>query len=95
MKALQYFKDETKFNLDLIILFGLSINFRLDLEPFQANPALQVIPYHLESMAFGTELDGSEDFFQMFWPTVMSHKIGEMDMDGFKRERRKGNPDHL
>jgi hypothetical protein len=37
---------------------------------------MQVIPYHLESMAFGVELDGSEDFFQMFWPTIISHKIG-------------------
>ena len=27
-------------------------------------------------MAFGAELDGSEDFFQMFWPTIISHKIG-------------------
>ena len=37
----------------------------------------QVIPYHLESMAFGTEIDGTEDFFQMFWPIVVSHKIDE------------------
>ena len=27
-------------------------------------------------MDFGAELDGSEDFFQMFWPTIISHKIG-------------------
>ena len=27
-------------------------------------------------MEFGAELDGSEDFFQMFWPTIISHKIG-------------------
>ena len=38
---------------------------------------LQVIPYHLESMDFGTELGGDQDFFQMFWPTIISHKIGE------------------
>ena len=37
---------------------------------------MKVIPYHLESMEFGAELDGSEDFFQMFWPTIISHKIG-------------------
>ena len=36
-----------------------------------------MIPYHLESMDFGAELDGSEDFFQMFWPTIISHKIGD------------------
>jgi len=33
------------------------------------------IPYHLESLDFGTEIDGSQDFFQMFWPVVVSHKI--------------------
>ena len=38
---------------------------------------VKVIPYHLESMEFGAELDGSEDFFQMFWPTIISHKIGK------------------
>ena len=26
-------------------------------------------------MEFGAEIDGTEDFFQMFWPTVLSHKI--------------------
>ena len=26
-------------------------------------------------MDFGTEIDGSNDFFQMFWPIVNSHKI--------------------
>ena len=29
----------------------------------------------MESMDFGTEIDGSNDFFQMFWPIVISHKI--------------------
>ena len=28
-------------------------------------------------MDFGTEIDGSNDFFQMFWPIVLSHKIDE------------------
>ena len=28
-------------------------------------------------MDFGTEIDGTEDFFQMFWPIVVSHKIDE------------------
>lgn len=38
---------------------------------------LQAIPYHLESMDFGTEIDGTQDFFQMFWPIIVSHKIDE------------------
>lgn len=38
----------------------------------------QIIPYHLESMDFGTEIDGTEDFFQMFWPIIVSHKIGSL-----------------
>ena len=38
----------------------------------------QIIPYHLESMDFGTEIDGTEDFFQMFWPIIVSHKIGKI-----------------
>ena len=25
-------------------------------------------------MEFGAEIDGTEDFFQMFWPTVLAHK---------------------
>jgi len=33
------------------------------------------IPYHLQRMEFGAEIDGTEDFFQMFWPTVLAHKI--------------------
>jgi len=33
------------------------------------------IPYHLQRMEFGAEIDGTEDFFQMFWPTVLCHKI--------------------
>ena len=37
----------------------------------------QAIPYHLESMDFGTEIDGTQDFFQMFWPIIVSHKIDE------------------
>ena len=28
-------------------------------------------------MDFGVEMDGSQDFFQMFWPVVVSHKIDE------------------
>ena len=38
---------------------------------------LQEIPYHLISMEFGVEMDGTQDFFQMFWPVVVSHKIDE------------------
>ena len=38
---------------------------------------LQVIPYYMKSMDFGAEIDGSEDFFQMFWPVTVSHKITE------------------
>ena len=38
---------------------------------------LQAIPYHLESMDFGSEIDGTQDFFQMFWPIIVSHKIDE------------------
>jgi len=37
----------------------------------------EAIPYHLESMDFGTEIDGTQDFFQMFWPIIVSHKIDE------------------
>ena len=29
-------------------------------------------------MDFGTELGGDQDFFQMFWPTIISHKIGKI-----------------
>ena len=36
---------------------------------------MQEIPYHFISMDFGVEIDGSQDFFQMFWPVVVSHKI--------------------
>ena len=35
----------------------------------------QEIPYHLQRMEFGAEIDGTEDFFQMFWPTVLSYTI--------------------
>ena len=28
-------------------------------------------------MEFGVEMDGTQDFFQMFWPVVVSHKIDE------------------
>ena len=28
-------------------------------------------------MDFGTEIDGMQDFFQMFWPITVSHKIDE------------------
>jgi len=37
----------------------------------------ETIPYHLEGMDFGAEIDGTEDFFQMFWPIIVSHKIDE------------------
>ena len=35
---------------------------------------LQEIPYHLISMEFGVEMDGTQDFFQMYWPIVLSHR---------------------
>ena len=35
------------------------------------------IPHRLYSIEFGTDLDGTQDFFQMFWPVVVSHKIDE------------------
>ena len=31
----------------------------------------EVIPYYMKSIDFGVELDGSEDFFQMFWPVTV------------------------
>ena len=37
----------------------------------------EVIPYYMKSIDFGVELDGSEDFFQMFWPVTVSHRITE------------------
>ena len=35
------------------------------------------IPHHLYSIEFGTDLDGTQDFFQLFWPLVLSHRIDE------------------
>ena len=35
---------------------------------------LQEIPYHLHAIEFGTDLDGTQDFFQLFWPIVLSHR---------------------
>jgi len=35
------------------------------------------IPYHLFAIGFGTDLDGTQDFFQMYWPMVLSHRIDE------------------
>jgi len=37
----------------------------------------EVVPYSLTRLEFGTEMDGSQDYFQMFWPLVISHKIDE------------------
>ena len=37
----------------------------------------QEIPYYLNAMEFGVEMDGTQDFFQMFWPVVVSHKIDD------------------
>ena len=31
----------------------------------------------MKSIDFGAEIDGTEDFFQMFWPVTVSHKITE------------------
>ena len=38
---------------------------------------LQEIPHHLFAIEFGTDLDGTQDFFQLFWPIVLSHRIDE------------------
>jgi len=35
------------------------------------------VPYHLSAMEFGVEMDGTQDFFQMFWPVVVAHKIDD------------------
>ena len=32
------------------------------------------IPHHLFAIGFGTDLDGSQDFFQLYWPMVLSHR---------------------
>ena len=37
-------------------------------------PSLQEIPYYMKSIDFGAEIDGTEDFFQMFWPVTVSQK---------------------
>jgi len=37
----------------------------------------ETIPHHLFAIGFGTDLDGSQDFFQMYWPMVLSHRIDE------------------
>ena len=36
------------------------------------------IPHHLCAIEFGTDLDGTQDFFQLFWPIVLAHKIDEI-----------------
>ena len=38
---------------------------------------MQEIPHHLFAIEFGTDLDGTQDFFQLFWPIVLSHRIDE------------------
>ena len=38
----------------------------------------EVIPHHLCAIEFGTDLDGGQDFFQLFWPLVLAHRIDEM-----------------
>ena len=35
----------------------------------------EVIPYMIEKMEFGSHLDGSEEYLQLLWPMVVSHKI--------------------
>ena len=35
---------------------------------------MQEIPYYMKSIDFGAEIDGTEDFFQMFWPVTVSQK---------------------
>ena len=38
---------------------------------------LQEIPYHLQRMEFGAEIDGTEDFFQVNKPELID-KVGLM-----------------
>jgi len=51
------------------------------------------IPYHLFAIGFGTDLDGTQDFFQMYWPMVLSHRIDEssplwtMSPDSLREEK--------
>ena len=35
----------------------------------------EIIPYMMERMQFGSQLDGSEEYLQLLWPMVVSHKI--------------------
>ena len=51
-------------------------------------------------MEFGAEIDGTEDFFQMFWPTVLAHKAatttswpaGEQQSMMLNKARSEGCP---
>ena len=62
---------------------------RLTVEPSESHVSAYVvkrevteegeeIPHHLCAIEFGTDLDGSQDFFQLFWPLVLAHKIDEI-----------------
>ena len=35
----------------------------------------ETIPHHLFAIGFGIDLDGSQDFFQIYWPMVLSHRF--------------------
>ena len=43
----------------------------------------ETIPHHLFAIGFGTDLDGSQDFFQMYWPMVLSHRFVSVSGDKF------------
>ena len=45
------------------------------------NSHFQEIPYHFISMDFGVEMDGSQDFFQMFWPVVVSESFNKLEFE--------------
>jgi len=41
----------------------------------KTTPEGETVPYHLAQMEFGSELDGSCDYIQPFWPIVVAHRI--------------------
>ena len=41
----------------------------------KTTPEGETVPYHLAQMEFGSELDGSCDSIQPFWPIVVAHRI--------------------
>lgn len=72
---IEVYSRKIVFSLNLDIIGDLHNSGNLPLSSEIYYP--QVIPYYMKSMEFGAEIDGSEDFFQMFWPVTVSHKITE------------------